>query len=199
MGGGNGKLSISTLISSGLLKSQCYLQSLHVILIRKGQHSCRVHHQNPLMERQQELKQKDLMGEQNARWANQNQSYCQLFVMNGYILTTSLPLTPRIQLHGHKWDLSSNVGSPNSFLCVLSMYPLPRQHQSPQEIGEGQGLACSCALWPVEVPTVFSKHSLDQWGQESGGGYWPQVCPCSKATFKKVEPVEKKTWLLGFN
>lgn len=46
---------------------------------------------------------------------------------------------------------------------------------------------------------MFSKHSLDQWEQESGEGYWPWVCSCSKATIKKVEPVEKKTWLLGFS
>lgn len=62
------------------------------------------------------------MGEQNARWANQNQSYCQLFVINGY--TNHLP-SPHNYMAINR-DISSNVGSPNSFLHVLSMYPLPR-------------------------------------------------------------------------
>lgn len=59
--------------------------------------------------------------------------------------------------------------------------------------------------WHVHVPSGLwrylqcSANTLDQWGQESGGGYWPWVCSCSKATFKKIEPVQKKTWLLGFS
>lgn len=143
------------------------------------------------------------MGEQNTRWANQNQSYCHPLVMNGRkrahwhdILKSSLPPPIGYNYMAISSNLSSNMGSPNSFLCLIYVLSSLVAPISPGV--KWEGLPCSCAPWLVGYhsaqQTLFyvNKDRV----QERGTG--PGYVLALRQHLRKVKPVKKANVVTGF-
>lgn len=204
MGGGEKRAGIyATLISSGLLQGQCYLQSLHVTLIRKGQHSCKVCHQNHTdgeVARIDKIERLDgrtkcymSKSEPELQILNQADS-CHERKKRYTDRTYQTPPFPhhRIQLHGHKFPSQQQRVMPQLFpVCLIYLFlgstNLPRK----QARDKGWHVHVPSGLWRY---LQFSANSQVVENKGWVGGIGPGCILALRQHLRKVEPVKKKTW-----
>lgn len=141
------------------------LPSFHVTLIRKGSDSCRELHQNHTDGEVVRTDKTRVDGQIRTRTSFSLLS--QTRKQTQYIKHSSLCPTPRTHLPAINgaYLAATKEGVPPPSVCSL-----PRQHLAPRcqmSRTRGQELACSHALWLVEVSTVHNRHPLGRVGPGS--------------------------------